>query len=104
MGCYLYYRTYTKNLPRELDVEALRARLVGNVLQSVAKVSEFLDGGIKRLLRLIGGEHRVLELLRVLVPESVEHRRVGESIGVGGDVLVVQHRVLVVEALVANVS
>ena len=92
------------DLPRELDVEALRARLVRHILQRVAKLSELLDSGVKRLLRLVGREHRVLKLLRVLVPEAVQHRRVSKSIGVGGDVLVVQHRVLVVEALVANVG
>ena len=102
MGYYLR-RTYTKGLPRELDVEALGLLGVGHVLQLVAKLSELLDSGVERLLRLVGREHRVLKLFRVLVPEAVEHRRVRESICVGGDVLVVQHDKLVVETLLANV-
>ena len=95
---------YTKDLlPRQLDVQALRLLGIGNVLQLVAQLGELLDGGIERLLRLVRGKHGLIEALRLLVPEAVQHRRVDEAIGVGGDVLEIQHDVLVVETLLANV-
>ena len=101
--------TYTKDcsterdLPRQLEVEALRAAGIRDVLERVPQRSELLDGSVERLLQLVLRVDRVVEALRVLVPEAVEHGRVGESVGVLDEGLEIQHDVLVGETLLTNV-
>jgi len=92
-----------QHLPRQLEVEALRAAGIRDVLEGVAQRSQLLDGGVKRLLELVLAVDRVFEALRLLVPEAVKHGRVGESIGVLDEGLEIQHDVLVGETLLTNV-
>lgn len=92
-----------RDLPRQLDVEALGLGGIGDVLQLVAQFGEFGGGGIEWLLSLVGGEDGLVEGLLLLVPEAVQHRGIGEAISVGGDLLEIQHDVLVVQTLFTDV-
>jgi len=57
---------------------------------------------VEGLLKLVLGEDRVVELLLLLVPEAVQHRGVREAVGVLGERLEVEHRVLVRQTVLAN--
>ena len=90
-------------VPRKLDVQALRATGVADILQLVAKSIELLHSQLEGLLDFVLGEDAVVEAVLLLVPEAVQHRGVGVAVCAIDQVGVVEHDVLVVETLAANV-
>ena len=90
-------------VPRQLHVQALGATRVAHILQLVAQIGELLHSQVERLLDLVLGEDAVVEAVRLLVPEAVQHGGVGIAVGAVNQVGMVEHDVLVVETLAANV-
>ena len=86
-------------LPRELDVETLRALGVRDILENVAELLELLRSSDEGLLNVVLGEDRVVELVNLLVPEAVEEGGVGESLALLSNVLGVENNVLLVATL-----